>query len=71
MVAGADKLLDALVDFASGISQSMGTCISFKIPIDSIISPSMQLVATLQSLKTRMDEPKSKTVFVGNPKGPA
>ena len=66
-----DKLLDALVDFASGISQSMGTCISFKIPIDSIISPSMQLVATLQSLKTRMDEPKSKTVFVGNPKGPA
>jgi hypothetical protein len=31
----------------------------------------MQLVATLQSLKTRMDEPKSKTVFVGNPKGPA
>ena len=66
-----DKLLDALVDFASGISQSMGTCISFKIPIDSIMGPSMQLAATLRSLKTRMDEPKSRTVFVGNPKGPS
>jgi len=65
-----DKLLDALVDFASSISRSMGTCISFKIPIDSIMGPSMQLAYSLQSLKTRMDEPKSKTVFVGNPKGP-
>jgi hypothetical protein len=66
-----DKLLDALVDFASGIAPSMATCISFKIPIDSIMGPSMQLAATLRSLKTRMDEPKSRTVFVGNPKGPS
>ena len=31
----------------------------------------MTLVSELQTLKTRMEEPKSETVFVGNPKGPS
>ena len=65
-----DKLLSALITFANGIAPSMASVISFKVPIDNIIGPSMTLVSELQTLKTRMDEPKSRTVFVGNPNGP-
>ena len=65
-----DKLLSSLITFANGIAPSMASVISFKVPIDNIIGPSMTLVSELQTLKTRMDEPKSRTVFVGNPNGP-
>ena len=59
-----------LITFANGIAPSMASVISFKVPIDNVIGPSMTLVSELQTLKTRMDEPKSRTVFVGNPNGP-
>jgi len=65
-----DKLLSALISFATGIHDSKASVISFSVPIDNIIGPSLTLVSELQTLKTRMDEPKSKTVFVGNPNGP-
>ena len=67
-----DSLLDALIEFANGIAPSMGSVIDFKIPIDNIIGPSMELAQTLSQLKSsHKDSPKSTTVFVGNPKGPS
>ena len=64
-------IVDALVSFANQIAPSMGTCIDFKIPLDSVMGPSMELASTLSQLKSSQKEsPKSTTVFVGNPKGP-
>ena len=65
-------IVDALVSFANQIAPSMGSVIDFKIPIDNIIGPSMELAQTLSQLKSsHKDSPKSTTVFVGNPKGPS
>ena len=64
-----DKLLDYLITFANDISSAKGTCVDFTIPISDIYPGSKGLVASLKELKTRMDEPKSKTVFVGHIRG--
>jgi hypothetical protein len=64
-----DKLLDYLITFANDISSAKGTCVNFTIPISDIYPGSKGLVASLKELKTRMDEPKSKTVFVGHIRG--
>ena len=64
-----DKLLDYLITFANDISSAKGTCVDFTIPISDIYPGSKGLVASLKELKTRMDEPKSKTVFIGHIRG--
>ena len=65
-----DKLLGYLITFANGISGAQGTCVDFTIPISDILPSSKGLVSSLKLLKTRMNEPKSKTVMVGHIRGP-
>lgn len=64
-----EKLIDYLIEFANGIKGAQGSVVDFVIPISDILPSSMGLAASLKELKTRMDEPKSKTVNVGHMRG--
>ena len=65
-------IVDALVEFGNGIAPSMASVIDFKVPLDNVVGPSSALAAKLSAIKSKQkDAPKSTTVFVGNPKGPA
>lgn len=65
-----EKLITYLMDFANGIKGARGSVVDFVVPLSDILPSAMGLVASLQELKTRMDEPKSKTVHVGHIRGP-
>lgn len=64
-----EKLIGYLIEFANGIKGAQGSVVDFVIPISDILPSSMGLAASLKELKTRMDEPKSKTVNVGHMRG--
>ena len=65
-----EKLITYLIGFANGIKGAKGSVVDFVVPISDILPSAMGLVASLNELKTRMDEPKSKTVQVGHIMGP-
>jgi len=63
-------LVDYLIEFTNQLAPSMGSIINFPVPIPHIPISCSSLVTKLQTLKTRIDEPKSKTVHVGHLRGP-
>ena len=63
-------LIDYLLEFSNGLAPSMGSIINFPVPIPHIPISCANLITKLQTLKTRMNEPKSKTVHVGHLRGP-
>ena len=64
------KIVDALIEFGSGIAPTMGSVVGFPVPLDNVVGPSSMLAQKLSKLKSNMkDSAKSETVFVGNPKG--
>ena len=64
------KIVDALIEFGSGIAPTMGSVVGFPVPLDNVVGPSSMLADKLSKLKSTMkDSAKSETVFVGNPKG--
>ena len=63
-------LVDYLIEFTNQLAPAMGSIINFPVPIPHIPISCSSLVTKLQTLKTRIDEPKSKTVHVGHLRGP-
>ena len=65
-----ELLVDYLLEFTNGLAPAMGSIINFPVPIPHIPISCSTLMTKLQTLKTRMNEPKSKTVHVGHLRGP-
>ena len=63
-------LIDYLLEFSNQLAPAMGSIINFPVPIPHIPISCSNLMTKLQTLKTRMNEPKSKTVHVGHLRGP-
>tara|TARA_Y100000031_G_scaffold90396_1_gene99480 strand:+ start:62 stop:1264 length:1203 start_codon:yes stop_codon:yes gene_type:complete len=63
-------LVDYLIEFTNQLAPAMGSIINSPVPIPHIPISCSSLVTKLQTLKTRIDEPKSKTVHVGHLRGP-
>ena len=61
-----EALIGYIKEFAVGIMPAKGTCVNFVIPISDINTSAAGLISSLNSLKTRLDEPKSDVVFVGD-----
>ena len=64
-----ESLIDTLMEFARDASGTVSTAIGFTLPV-TITIPTQKLLSQLEYLKTRMEEPKSKAVFVGHMIGP-
>ena len=64
-------LVDYLLEFTNQLAPAMGSIINFPVPIPHIPISCSTLITKLETLKTRMNEPKSKTVHVGHLRGPA
>jgi len=66
------QLIDALNEFAGGLSSAVGgPGLPWKpTALSPINAAAAGLRGSLTALKNRLDEPKSKTVFVGHMKGP-
>ena len=65
-----ELLVDYLLEFTNQLAPAMGSIINYPIPIPHIPISCSTLMTKLQTLKTRMNEPKSKTVHVGHLRGP-
>ena len=65
-----ELLVDYLLEFTNGLATAMGSIVNFHVPIPHIPISCSTLMTKLQTLKTRMNEPKSKTVHVGHLRGP-
>ena len=63
-------LIDYLLEFSNQLAPAMGSIINFPVPIPHIPISCATLIEKLSTLKTRMNEPKSKTVHVGHLRGP-
>ena len=63
-------LIDYLLEFSNQLAPAMGSIINFPVPIPHIPISCATLIQKLSTLKTRMNEPKSKTVHVGHLRGP-
>ena len=61
-----EALITYIKEFAVGIMPAKGTCVNFVIPISDINTSAAGLISSLNSLQTRLDEPKSDVVFVGD-----
>ena len=64
-------LVDYLLEFTNQLAPAMGSIINSPVPIPHIPISCSTLITKLETLKTRMNEPKSKTVHVGHLRGPA
>lgn len=59
-----ELLINYLNEFAVTIQSARGSVVDFVVPISDIITGAMALQGNLQTLKTRLDEPKSDVVKV-------
>ena len=57
------------MEFARDASGTVSSCVGFTLPV-TISIPTNKMLTSLEFLKGRLEEPKSKAVFVGHMIGP-